>query len=75
MHNFWDEKENSQGRLNETINFFKVRLLCCLSFRAAHCAKLTQLRVLHAERGNSRGVVFLHWGTAQDNQSPPGVMI
>lgn len=23
MHNFWDEKENSQGRLNETINFFK----------------------------------------------------
>ncbi len=24
MHNFWDEKENSQGRLNETINFFKV---------------------------------------------------
>ena len=26
MHNFWDEKENSQGRLNETINFFKVGL-------------------------------------------------
>ena len=25
MHNFWDEKENTQGRLNETINFFKVR--------------------------------------------------
>lgn len=24
MHNFWDEKENTQGRLNETINFFKV---------------------------------------------------
>lgn len=35
MHNFWDEKENSQGRLNETINFFKVWLLRCLSICAA----------------------------------------
>ena len=33
MHNFWDEKENTQGRLNETINFFKVTAklyLCCI---------------------------------------------
>ncbi|KAL0050930.1 hypothetical protein WJX82_010304 [Trebouxia sp. C0006] len=33
MHNFWDEKENSQGRLNETINFFKnVAILGALLF-------------------------------------------
>lgn len=33
MHNFWDEKENTQGRLNETINFFKnVALLGSLLF-------------------------------------------
>lgn len=33
MHNFWDEKENSQGRLNETINFFKnVAILGALFF-------------------------------------------
>lgn len=24
MHNFWDEKEGSNAKLNETINFFKV---------------------------------------------------
>lgn len=38
MHNFWDEQENSPGRLNETINFFKVCLLCCLSFCDAQSA-------------------------------------
>ncbi|KAL3147255.1 hypothetical protein ABBQ32_002747 [Trebouxia sp. C0010 RCD-2024] len=33
MHNFWDEKENSPGRLNETINFFKnVAILGSLLF-------------------------------------------
>ena len=67
MHNFWDEKENSQGRLNETINFFKVRLLCCLFFCAAHCMWLIQLHVMSAERGHSRGIVLLHWGSAKDN--------
>ena len=44
MHNFWDERENSQGRLNETINFFKVRLLCC-SLTTMSCPDFCSLAI------------------------------
>ncbi len=48
MHNFWDEKENSQGRLNETINFFKV----CPDFTGfmLYCVQTLQLASNNAGR-------------------------
>ena len=48
MHNFWDEKENSQGRLNETINFFKVSTTAAWSSNIVHDSKQLQLQCLHA---------------------------
>ena len=84
MHNFWDEKENSQGRLNETINFFKV----CPDLDMVNAELRPNLQPannpvlhkgftwlgIHAECSNSWSALVLYWRQATTSQAASGVM-